>query len=163
MDEPRYIGEPPGPRDYSAELIAAVLRSLPDWVDRTVRSRLGGSPGIDEQTLAAEIATTAAAMVEEVRASLGDLLSRDPEEQRANPLQVLRARAGLVTGCLGRLGARPVPRDEFDRSTLPDDVFGVGPLTWRDLGEEVHEAGITWGAWKAAVVMSRHRGEGEPR
>ena len=42
----------------------------------------------------------------------------------------------------------PVARDEFERTSLPDDVFGVGPLAWRDLGEEVHDAGITWGAWK---------------
>ena len=44
---------------------------------------------------------------------------------------------------------------------MPDDVYAIGPLAWSDLGEEVHEAGITWGAWKAATVLVRRRAEGK--
>jgi len=33
-------------------------------------------------------------------------------------------------------------------------------LTWRDLGEEVHDAGISWGAWKAATILTRRRADG---
>jgi hypothetical protein len=44
---------------------------------------------------------------------------------------------------------------------MPDDMFALGPLTWRDLGDDVHDAGIEWGAWKAAMIISRRRDEGK--
>lgn len=153
----------PGSTDYSAELTGAVLAALPAWVEATMRRVLGATHGIDDGTLRAEIAAASATMVQGVRTALGDLFALDPEEQRANPLHILRAEATVVTECLGRLGARPAVRDEFERTSLPDDVFAVGPLAWRDLGDEVHEAGITWGAWKAATIMARHRTEGRGR
>jgi hypothetical protein len=44
---------------------------------------------------------------------------------------------------------------------MPHDHYAVGPLTWKDLSEDVHDAGITWGAWKAATVLTRRRAEGK--
>jgi hypothetical protein len=29
------------------------------------------------------------------------------------------------------------------------------------MGDDVHEAGISWGAWKAATVLTRRRAEGK--
>lgn len=162
QSDDRATGTSPG-RDYSAELLEAIVRALPTWVDTTVRRTVGEATGVDDATLRAAIDGATVAMVDGVRSALGDLFAHDPEEQRVNPLQVLRAEARVVTGCLRRLGAGPVARDEFERTSLPDDVFGVGPLAWRDLGEEVHDAGITWGAWKAAIIMARHRTEGSNR
>ena len=44
---------------------------------------------------------------------------------------------------------------------MPDDVYAIGPLAWIDMGDDVHEAGISWGAWKAATVLTRRRAEGK--
>jgi hypothetical protein len=73
----------------------------------------------------------------------------------------LRRSTSFATAVLQEAQIPPVHRDEFDKSALPDDVYAIGPLTWRDLSEEVHEVGITWGAWKAATVIQRRRAEGK--
>jgi hypothetical protein len=39
-------------------------------------------------------------------------------------------------------------------------VFGLGPASWTDVDPELHEPGITWGAWKAMTVLRRRRDEG---
>lgn len=149
-----------GARDYSEELLSAVTSAIPVWVASVVARVAPGSP-LGEAQVNDRVAAASTAMVEGTRAALQNLFSRDVEEQRTNPLQVLREQARVLTDLLTELGADPVVRDEFDRTAFPDDVFGVGPHTWRDLGDEVHEAGITWGAWKAATVISRHRSEGD--
>lgn len=61
---------------------------------------------------------------------------------------------------LQTFGAEPARRDEYEVRAMPHDVFSIGPLTWRDLGEEVHDAGISWGAWKAATILTRRRADG---
>lgn len=146
-----------GARDYSAELLGAILGALPAWIDATIRRRT--DPGSDHlaSVLNGEIQRCTREMVEKIDTALTSLFALDVEHQRMNPLQVLRDAASIVGDCLSRLGAQPAVRDEFERASLPTDVYGVGPLTWRDLGEQVHEAGIAWGAWKAATVISRHR------
>ena len=60
---------------------------------------------------------------------------------------------------LAVLGVPEPQRDEFERSAMPDDTYALGPVAWIDLGQEVHDAGIEWGAWKAAVIISRRRQE----
>jgi len=67
----------------------------------------------------------------------------------------------MATALLIEAGIPPVRRDEFEVRSMPDDMFALGPLTWRDLGDDVHDAGIEWGAWKAAMIISRRRDEGK--
>jgi hypothetical protein len=143
--------DPPG------ALAAAIEAALPGWVVHQVRRF---APAFDSTTeAAAHVAGVAAAA--EVSVRLRALLAQDVDEQRTNPLSVLRAAARYPTEVLVAAGARPPRRDEFDQRAFPDDVFCLGPVTWRDLGDAVHEAGIVWGAWKAKTVLDRRRAEGK--
>ena len=152
-------GEGPAGDDYSGLLLAAIVDAIPAWVSRTIHAHVGPDAGVDGVDLAERIDSASHDMVAGARGALEALFAEDVEAQRVNPLQILRDQASCVTRELTRLGARPARRDEFDRASQPDDLYGIGPMTWRDLGEAVHDAGITWGAWKAATVMMRHRSE----
>lgn len=136
-----------------AELFAAVDAVFEAWyLGRVVT--IAGAP--DERLTVA--AHDAAAWV---RTELGELLSADAEAQRVNPLQLLREASRFATPVLESMGAARPVRDEFESRAMPEDQWAVGPLAWIDLGDRVHEAGITWGAWKAATIISRHRGDSE--
>jgi hypothetical protein len=124
----------------------------------TTRLRAAGleGPGSHEQ-----VSRTVSEATDGVTAGLDELLRTDVDAQRVNPLQVIRevtARAGEV---LTGLGVPAAKRDEVEERAMPADLHGLGPLAWRDLGEEVHDAGILWGAWKAATVLTRRRAEGK--
>lgn len=138
---------------YSQDLLDAVLEAIPSWL---ARKFLEVAPGvlIDEASIIDET-------VGYVREKFVELLSTDIDEQRVNPLQILRLSTKFATIALTEAGVPPVARDEFDQKSMPDDVYAFGPLTWRDLSENVHDAGITWGAWKAASVLTRRRAEGK--
>lgn len=130
-------------------LFDAVDRVFSDWYLARVTVITGRSdPAIDQ---------AAGSAAEWVRTELSKLLATDAEQQRTNPLQLLRSAARFAEPVIRGMGV-PVPeRDEFEQRAMPEDPYGIGPLAWIDLGEDVHEAGITWGAWKAATIISRHR------
>lgn len=138
---------------YSQTLLDAVLAAIPSWL--TLKSETV-APGIEIDTPSIVNST-----LEFVRANMTELLSTDVDEQRANPLHLLRQSTRFITSALRDAGVPPVKRDEFDQQSMPDDIYAFGPLTWRDLSEEAHDAGITWGAWKAATVLTRRRAEGK--
>ena len=132
-------------------LLQAVRDSFGPWFLSRLRTLAGG--GTEDLESAAD---QAAAWV---HTELAALLSRDVEEQRTNPLQLLRNASRFAEPVLRAAGVPEPVRDEFEQRAMPEDPYGIGPLAWMDLGEDVHEAGIIWGAWKAATVISRHRGE----
>ena len=96
----------------------------------------------------------------EVGARLRALLAEDVDEQRTSPLSILRGAVRYPTEVLAAAGVPPVRRDEFAERAFPDDVYGLTPAAWRDLGDAVQDAGVVWGAWKAKTVLDRRRAEG---
>ena len=130
------------------------MRAYPGFLTGRMNELSAGCEGARE---AAERAV--AASCEWLRDALGRLLTTDPDEQRANPLHVIRGAARFANAELAVLGVPEPQRDEFERSAMPDDTYALGPVAWIDLGQEVHDAGIEWGAWKAAVIISRRRQE----
>ena len=131
------------------ELLRAVDSAFGAWFLARVTATAGrGDAALDEAARAA---------AGWVRTELAALLATGAEQQRTNPLQLLRSAARFATPVLRDMGVPEPLRDEFEQRAMPEDPYGIGPLAWIDLGEEVHEAGITWGAWKAATIMSRHR------
>ena len=138
---------------YPAALVSAVEQAAPLWIRRRIREV---APGIE-----IDVEAVASTAVGEMMRELFALLRCDVDDQRENPLHVLRRATGSVSRALLAAGAVPPVRDEFETRAMPDDVFAIGPLTWRDLSDDVHEAGITWGAWKAATVLTRRRNEGK--
>ncbi len=145
---------------YADDLYQAVTCAIPHWITTQVSEI--ASLSIDETTqeFQSALADVAARTHQVVSQDLFSLLATDVDAQQSNPLQVLRASTSHATQLLKSFGVAPARRDEFEVRAMPDDVFSIGPLTWRDLGEAVHDAGISWGAWKAATILTRRRADG---
>ena len=133
--------------EHGAALADAVTAAIPDWVRRSV-ARF--APGLD-----ADAAGRAAAA--DVGPRLRALLTADMDEQRGNPLSIVRDAVRYPTEVLRDAGIEPPPRSRFDIEHFPNDPYGLVPMTWRDVDESLHEPGIVWGAHKARAHRLRHR------
>jgi len=145
---------------HAAALVDAIAVALPGWAEHTVLGRWQAWSG-EEPT--AEIVAAAGEAAELIHAeavpALRTLLATDVDEQRTNPLSILRRATRHVTVALVAVGVPPPPRDEHAARLFPDDVYDLGPATFADLGPSVHEPGLVWGAAKAHVVMARRRAD----
>ena len=145
---------------YAGDLYQAVARAIPRWISTQVAEI--ASLSIDETS--PEFQSALADVTERTHQvatqNLLSLLATDVDAQQSNPLHVLRASTSFATQMLQSFGVEPTRRDEYEVRAMPGDVFSIGPLTWIDLGEEVHDAGISWGAWKAATILTRRRADG---
>ncbi|MEO8695063.1 MAG: hypothetical protein ABI658_16165 [Acidimicrobiales bacterium] len=142
---------------YADELVRVVESSMGDWVEARVRSVLDAQHrSIDAQT-ATLIDAARLEATRDVSAELRAVLALDIDEQRRNPLSILRAAVRYPTRVLRAVGAQMVERDEFDERSFPDDEFSLTPAAFADFGPEVHDAGIVWGAAKAHVHLQRRR------
>ncbi len=146
---------------YPQDLYDAVIAAVPSWVSRRmleISSHGGVNAGADLMSAIEEVITQT---LEQVSGDLLALLATDVDKQRFNPLQVIRE-ANVFANQALMTAEVPVPhRDAFDAQVMPHDTYAFGPLTWRDLSDDVHDAGISWGAWKAATVLTRRRDEGK--
>lgn len=146
--------------DPAAELADAVERALPGWVERGVRRLATAHFGTVSPEVAAAARAAGARARADVGAELRAFLALDIDDQRTNPLAVLRAAVRFPTAVLREAGVPEVVRDEFAERAFPDDVYDLAPATWRDVDESLHEPGLVWGAWKARTVLGRRRAEG---
>jgi hypothetical protein len=141
----------PSPDDVLAEqgavLADAIEACLPRWAERVVVER-GGPPG------AGLVAGTEAAT--ELLPEIRHLLAADVDEQRANPLALLRRAVAWPTRVLRDAGVPPVARDEHARTHFPEDLYDLTPMTFADVDPSLHEVGLLWGATKAHVHLRRH-------
>ncbi len=145
-----------------AEALAdAIDAAVPGWVVRAV-VRVAGESGreVDEALLEAARDAGERARVE-VGRTVRALLEIDIDEQRTNPLSILRSAVRFPTEVLRSAGVAPVgPRDEFAMRAFPDDVYDLSPATWSDVDPALQDPGVTWGAWKAYAHLSRRRDQG---
>jgi hypothetical protein len=154
--------------DPDEERLAAYARALADGVDGALAGWV--TRGVEEvltaQGLPVEEETRrrARAAGEQARADIGPrlrrLLAADIDDQRTNPLAVIRGATRYPTEVLRAAGARPVPRDEQARRHFPDDEYDLTPATFADLDPALHEPGLVWGAAKAHVHLRRRRSRG---
>lgn len=133
-------------RAEGVALAEAVTAAIPGWVRRSVERY---ATGLDVD----EAAHAAAA---EVGPRLQALLAADVDDQRGNPLSIVREAVRFPTGVLAAAGVEPPPRSRFDVEHFPEDPYGLVPMTWRDVDESLHEPGILWGARKAMAHRRRH-------
>ncbi len=147
--------------DYPRRLHDAVVASLPQWIERVTLRACEGATVDKRDAVRAVLSHVQADTQVFVHEQLGALLSTDVDQQRTNPLEVLRASTRFATVALRNAGVPAPARDEFQQRLDPDDEYLLGPMSWIDLGDDVHEAGIEWGAWKAATVLTRRRAEGK--
>jgi hypothetical protein len=145
---------------HAAALADAVEQALPRWVERSVERLVvayrGEVPGEVRRAAAAAGSAAAADVGEQVRA----LLEQDVDEQRTNPLALLRGAVRYPAAVLREAGVPPVVRTDWDEQAFPDDDYGLAPATWADIDPTLHEPGLVWSAAKAHVVLTRRRAEG---
>jgi hypothetical protein len=84
--------------------------------------------------------------------ALSELLGRPFAAQRRGPLELFQEAMRFPTEHLAAAGVEPIPRDPVAESALPGDVYDLAPASTRDLGEEVWQVHLTWGAAKAAAI-----------
>jgi hypothetical protein len=132
---------------WGSELADAILAALPGWAERVVVAR--GGPG-DPGAAAGRDAARA------IEPDLRSLLAADVDEQHANPLAIVRRAVAWPTAVLRDAGVPPAARDDFARSHFPDDDYDLTPMSWADIGDELAERGVLWGAMKAHLHMKRH-------
>ncbi|MGI9624274.1 MAG: hypothetical protein ACR2PK_15680 [Acidimicrobiales bacterium] len=135
----------------------SAVAATPGWIRSSV-VRVAASQGIVISESDEELIQDAQARGEVfVDERLGRLLRTDFSEQKSTPLSVFRDAARFPVEVLHQLGATEVTRIDVERWAFPNDPFGVTPASLADLGPEVQEAGIAWGAAKAHVHLTRHR------
>jgi hypothetical protein len=146
---------------YATELADAIERALPGWVEHCVRGVLEAQGIAPDATIAERTAAAARQAVEDGVPRVRALLAADIDDQRGNPLAVVRSLVRHPTGVLRAAGARPVPRDGFAERSFPDDVYDLSPAAFADVDPALHEPGLVWGAAKAHVHLSRRRRSGQ--
>jgi hypothetical protein len=156
VDQPDILELEP----YAQDLYSAVNSAVSAWITSRVVEIAARSCDVGSAEFVAKSAEVAQSTLQLVQQNLFSLLATDVDAQQSNPLHILRTSTTSATQMLQGLGVPEAQRDEYEVRAMPNDVFAIGPLTWRDLGEEVHDAGISWGAWKAATILTRRRADG---
>lgn len=127
--------------EMSRRLLEALVGAYPEHVRRRLAEPY--PPGIEEA-------------VERGRRwlenALTDLLRQPFAEQRRGPLEVFQEAMRFPTEHLSSAGMQPPGRDPVAESALPGDIYDLAPASTRDMGEDVWQIHLAWGATKAAVV-----------
>jgi hypothetical protein len=145
--------------EYGGLLADAIEAALPGWVVRCVDGRWRdwkGAGAPDDVLDAARAAGGRAGR--EVGSAVRALLALDVDEQRVNPLAVVRRAVSFPTEVLRAAGMPPVVRDEFDERAFPEDVYALTPAAFADVDQSLYEPGLLWGAAKAHAHLVRRRG-----
>jgi hypothetical protein len=146
--------------DYGQALADAVEAALPGWVVRSVERLMfawQGDDRVDPRVLSAA-AEAGARAATDVGRELRALLAVDIDEQRINPLTLLRRAVRYPAAVLADAGVPPIVRDEQSERMFPDDIYGLSPASFADIDASLHEPGLAWGAAKAHVHLARRRG-----
>ena len=146
---------------HGATLLAAVDGALSRWVERVVAARWAeqmGTAAPDDVLAAAR--TAGEACRADLTGALRSLLATDVDEQRSNPLAVLRGAVPYATAVLRDAGVPPPVRDREAERLFPDDIYDLTPGAFGDVDPSLHDPGLVWGAAKAHVVLARRRDEG---
>ncbi len=135
------------------EIVDAVAA---DWLARIATEGAHRAGIILDERALAQMSISGA---DDLTTAMRQLLSTDVDDQRTNPLSLFRAAVTGPTKLLASAGVPIPPSDPFAQRAFPDDPYRLGPATWSDVDQRLHEPGLRWGAWKAMTVMRRHRGE----
>ena len=142
-------------RTYALTLAAAIEQAAPRWIERCI-----GRYVMVDDSLAPAVARASNDALADLMPKVRSVLLADVDEQRVNPMALLRAAVRFPTAVLDDLQIRPAERDEFARRNFPDDRYDLTPASFADVDPALHEPGLVWGAAKAHVVLQRRRAEG---
>lgn len=148
--------------EQAQALAEGVEAALPGWVERSVGRLLvayRGAADADEMEAAREAGARARS---EIGARVRALLESDIDEQRTNPLSILRDAVRYPTEVLRRAGVPPVERDDFAVARFPEDDYDLTPASFADVDPALADLGVAWGAAKAWTHRQRHATRGGP-
>lgn len=141
-----------------AELADVAASAVSRWLERLVAV-------IPEEhrtdAVVDAVATAQSAIETDVVEPLRALLALDLDDQRSNPLAVLRGLAPIGTTVLDAAGALPADRDRDAVRLHPDDRYDLVPGSFADVDPALHEPGLRWGAAKAHLHLQRRRAAGQ--
>lgn len=143
---------------YGARLAEGIEAALPGWVEQGVQRLLVAWTGAADAEAMAAARRAGAEAQAEIGPQVRQLLALDADEQRANPLALVRTAVRYPTEVLQAAGVPPLQRDAVAEEQHPDDLYDLTPATFADLDPALHELGIEWGAAKAHLHLSRRRG-----
>lgn len=143
----------------ASQLLSVAAEVVPDWM-RRITLQAAAAGGVDPAALAGAVDSMVASETARLIDDLGRLLGSDVDQQRTNPLSLFRDAVAAPTALLRSFGVPAPQPDRFGAARFPDDAYGLGPATWSDIDPRLHEPGLTWGAWKAMIVLHRRRDEG---
>lgn len=128
-------------------LARAMVAAYPGYVDaRLAERRIAASPELDEALVRGQVW---------LARELGALVALPFRFQRRSPLEVFQEALGFPTEALAAAGVLPVPRDQVVANALPGDLFDLAPASSQQIGPEIWEAHLVWGAAKAAALAGR--------
>lgn len=146
--------------EYATVLADGIERALPGWVEAQVARIMEAWSGAVPTEVREEAARAGTAARDELGPQVRALLLLDIDEQRANPMSILRTAAAYPTAVLRAAGVPPIERDADAEAHFPDDDYDLVPTRFADLDPALHEPGLHWGAAKAHVHLQRRRSEG---
>ncbi len=144
--------------EHAKALADAVEAALPSWVVRGVDTIHQAWAGTTPPPVLAEAEAAGRRARADVGPRMRALLFADVDEQRTTPLALLRGAVRYPTEVLAQAGVPPVERDAYAEEMFPDDLYALTPGSLADLGADVHELGLVWGAAKAWEHRHRHGG-----
>jgi hypothetical protein len=149
--------------DASRSIRSGVAREVPAWVVRAVDRILdawGRADAATRDRALGDARTAGDAAATRVGVALGVLLDADPADQHSTPLEVVRTVYREPTQILRDAGVPAIVRDEFDERAWPDDVYGLVPRTFGDLGDDdLAPLLLVWGTAKATILRARAAGK----
>jgi hypothetical protein len=143
--------------DIARRLADGVEAALPRWVEASVDRVLVAYAGRADPGVMSEGRLAGARARDDIGRRVRALLEMDADEQWTNPLSIVRDAVVYPTEVLRAAGVPPVVRDPVAEEQFPDDDYDLTPTRFADLGQDLHEVSLEWGAAKAFVVKSRHR------
>ena len=146
--------------EVSTRLADALVETLPAWVERRVVELHDAWAGATPPEVVDAAGGAGREAAAELRVRLDALFALDLDQQRANPLQILREMGSHPAGVLRSAGVPEVVRDADAERLFPDDVYDLGPASFADIDPDLHELGLVWGAAKAKAHLARRRAAG---
>lgn len=142
--------------DHARALADGVDARLPVWVERSVERILVAHRGTADVAVMAAAHQAGQRARRDVGVRVRALLEADVDEQRTNPMSILRQAVRYPTEVLREAGVPPVQRDQFSEERFPDDDYDLTPASFTDVDPSLFVPGMAWGAAKAWVHKQRH-------
>ena len=88
-----------------------------------------------------------------LRTELEALLTQEFADQRRGPLELFQEAMRFPTAALAAENQGAVRRDPLVSDALPGDIYDLAPASSQQLGDDVWQAHLRWGAAKAAAFI----------